>query len=178
MSGHSTSESQCAFELLQSEAEIPRDVPALAHSLALSKRVRRAILQMLIQGDLRRGATRRIDVLSKVLGVAPTPMRKALAPLAATGPVAHETCKGYWIAPPLTFEQFKEPIGARRLVETAAIGFACRRGKEAFRTGLVAALVTQKAAVDALIHRGRPTGLSGPLLRGLRYHTAKEEFRT
>jgi DNA-binding GntR family transcriptional regulator len=117
----------------------------------LSERVYRAILQMLARGSLRRGATLRIGVLSKALAVSPTPVREALARLAATGLIAHEARKGYRIAPPLTADQLKELMVARRLIEVGAVGHACRNGGEAFRLELAAALDAQSAAVDALL---------------------------
>jgi DNA-binding GntR family transcriptional regulator len=92
----------------------------------------------------------RIGVLSKALAVSPTPVREALARLAAAGLIAHEARKGYRIAPPLTFEQLKELMDARRLIEVGAIGHACRNGGAAFRSDLAAALEAQSAAVEAL----------------------------
>jgi DNA-binding GntR family transcriptional regulator len=135
---------------LRPESEALRDVPALAQSQVLSERVYRAVLQMLAQGSLRRGAALRIGVLSKALTVSPTPVREALARLAASGLIAHEARKGYRIAPPLTSEQLKELMDARRLIEVGAIGHACRNGGAAFRSDLTAALEAQSAAVDAL----------------------------
>ena len=135
---------------LRSESEGLPDVPALARSQVLSERVYRAVLQMLAQGSLRRGAALRIGVLSKALTVSPTPVREALARLAASGLISHEARKGYRIAPPLTSEQLRELMDARRLIEVGAIGHACRNGGGAFRTDLAAALEAQSAAVDAL----------------------------
>jgi DNA-binding GntR family transcriptional regulator len=83
-------------------------------------------------------------------------VREALVRLAATGLIVHEARKGYRIAPPLTPEQLKELMDARRLVEVGAAGHACRNGGEAFRSELAAALAAQKAAVDAL-HSAKPT---------------------
>ena len=134
---------------LPEDEELP-DVPALAQSQVLSERVYRAVLQMLAQGSLPRGAALRIGVLSKALAVSPTPVREALARLAASGLIAHEARKGYRIAPPLHAEQLKELMDARRLIEVGAVGQACRRGGSAFRSDLAAALEAQSAAVQAL----------------------------
>jgi DNA-binding GntR family transcriptional regulator len=135
---------------LRSKSEDLPDLPVLAQSQVLSERVYRAILQMLAQGSLRRGAALRIGVLSKALAVSPTPVREALARLAASGLIAHEARKGYRIAPPLTSEQLKELMDARRLIEIGAIGHACRNGGGAFRSDLAAALEAQNAAVETL----------------------------
>lgn len=155
MNGLSDIDGQRVSELLQSESGSLEDIPHLARSQALSERVYRAILQMLAQGRLRRGAMLRIGVLSKALGVSPTPVREALVRLAVTGLIVHEARKGYRIAPPLTAEQLKELMYARRLIEVGAAGQACRNGGEAFRSNLTAALAAQKAAVDAL-HSAEP----------------------
>jgi DNA-binding GntR family transcriptional regulator len=138
-----------------SEEEIREAVPHLDTPQVLSERVYRAVLQMLTQGKLRRGATLRIGVLSKALGVSPTPVREALARLVATGLIVHEARKGYRIAPPLNGEQIRELMDARRLIEVAAIDHACRFGREAFRTELAAALAAQKAAAERL-HSATP----------------------
>ncbi len=146
------------------DAEILSAVPALAKSQVLSDRVYRAVLQMLGQGSLRRGATLRIDVLSKALGVSPTPVREALARLAATGLVVHEARKGYLIAPPLTRKQLRELMDARRLIEVGAISHACRDGGQSFRAELAAAVAVQKRAVNAF-HSGSTAGRSDRIAR-------------
>ena len=114
-----------------SEEEIREVAPVLDTPQVLSERVYRAVLQMLAQGSLRRGATLRIGVLSKALGVSPTPVREALARLAATGLIMHEARKGYRIAPSLNGEQIRQLMDARRLIEVAAIDHACRSGGQA-----------------------------------------------
>ena len=146
----SLSAAERVSDALQSESEDLPEVPALAQSQVLSERVYRAVLQMLAQGSLSRGAALRIGVLSKALAVSPTPVREALARLAAAGLIAHEARKGYKFAPPLTSDQLKELMDARRLIEVGAIGHACRNGGAAFRSDLAAALEAQSAAVDAL----------------------------
>jgi DNA-binding GntR family transcriptional regulator len=146
----SLSASKRISDALLSESEDLPDIPVLAQSQVLSERVYRAIVQMLAQGSLRRGGALRIRVLSKALAVSATPVREALARLAASGLITHEARKGYRIAPPLTSEQLKELMDARRLIETAAIRHACRDGGAAFRSELTAALEAQSAAVEAL----------------------------
>jgi DNA-binding GntR family transcriptional regulator len=150
-----TGRSRPAPQPAHSEEEIRRAAPVLDTPQVLSERVYRAVLQMLARGSLRRGATLRIGALSKALGVSPTPVREALARLAATGLIMHEARKGYRIAPPLNGEQIRQLMDARRLIEVAAIDHACRAGGEAFRTSLAAALAAQEAAVNAL-HSAAP----------------------
>lgn len=146
-----------AADHFHSEEELRQLAPVLETPQVLSERVYRAVLQMLAQGSLRRGATLRIGLLSKALGVSPTPVREALARLAATGLIVHEARKGYRIAPPLTADQIRELMDARRLIEVAAIDHACRFGGEAFRIELKEALAAQEAAVERL-HSATPTG--------------------
>ncbi len=125
-----------------------RSIPPLERPQALSERVYRAILQMLARSSLRRGSTLRIDVLARTLEVSPTPVREALARLAATGLVRHEARKGYTVAPPISAKQLRKLMVARRLIEVGAIGIACEAGGEAFRAALIAAFAVQSAAVD------------------------------
>ncbi len=121
----------------------------LSKSEGLSERVYRALLQMLSQGTLRRGGVLRIDLLAKALDVSSTPVREALARLATTGLVQHESRKGYMIAPPLDIDQLRELIDARRLIEVASIGRACENGGNLFIYELSAALQVQRKAVAA-----------------------------
>ncbi len=120
----------------------------LEKSQGLSERVYRALLQMLVRGSLKRGTVLRIDLLAKTLDVSPTPVREALARLAMTGLVQHETRKGYSIAPPMDQKQLQELIDARRLIEVAAVGRACENGGEAFVRELELALAAQRKAVE------------------------------
>src|ERR1700761_3363710 len=118
----------------------------LEKSHGLSERVYRALLQMLVQGNLKRGAVLRIDLLAKALDVSPTPVREALARLAMTGLVQHATRKGYSSAPPMDQKQLKELVDARRLIEVAAIGRACENGGDIFVAELRQALRAQRTA--------------------------------
>lgn len=120
----------------------------LAKSQGLSEHVHQALLQMLVQGVLKRGTVLRIDLLAKTLDVSPTPVREALARLATTGLVLHEPRKGYTIAPPIDRKQLAELIDARRLIEVAAIGRACDNGGAAFVRDLEKALLAQHRAVE------------------------------
>ncbi|MCB8878048.1 GntR family transcriptional regulator [Acidisoma silvae] len=132
---------------------IPNLDVALEKAQGLSERVYRAILQMLARGTLRRGSTLRIDLLAKSLDVSPTPVREALARLAGTGLVLHESRKGYTVAPPMNADQLAELMEARRLIEVGSIALASREGGPAFRDALAGALARQKAAVVAF-HAG------------------------
>jgi len=145
----------------------------LAKSQGLSEHVHQALLQMLVQGVLKRGMVLRIDLLAKTLDVSPTPVREALARLATTGLVLHEPRKGYTIAPPLDRKQLGELIDARRLIEVAAVGRACDNGGAGFIRDLEKALDRQRRAVDA--YRANKDADSGALawdlmLTDLQFH--------
>ena len=141
-------------------------IPLLAHTGTLSERVYRAILQMLGQGSLARGAMLRINDLSTTLGVSATPVREALARLAATGLVVHEARKGYRIAPPPSAERLRALMDARKLIEAAGVVRACRDGGEAFQVELAAALAAQRVGSKTCIRPGVRTEPNGPLSSG------------
>lgn len=113
----------------------------------LSERVYRSILRLLRRGQLRGGAPLRIEELSRILNVSPTPVREGLARLAATGLVIHEPRKGFRVAEPLTGEQFELLMDARELLEVGAAGLALAIDDPAFVPALRQALRTQEAAV-------------------------------
>jgi DNA-binding GntR family transcriptional regulator len=124
-------------------------VVPLEKTQVLSERVYKAILQMLARGALKRGSTLRIDLLAKALDVSPTPVREALARLATTGLVLHESRKGYTVAPPISRGQLTELMQARGLIEVGSIALACRQGGSDFQGALNKALKMQKEAVVA-----------------------------
>jgi DNA-binding GntR family transcriptional regulator len=115
----------------------------------LSERVYRSILRLVHRGQLKGGAPLRIDELSRILNVSPTPVREGLARLAATGLVIHEPRKGFRVAPPLTGNQFDLLMDARELLEVGAAGLALATGNPDFVPALREALVAQEAASRA-----------------------------
>jgi DNA-binding GntR family transcriptional regulator len=123
------------------------DTAASTDTLMLSERVYRAILELVMRGQLRRGAPLRIEELSRLLQVSPTPVREGLARLEATGLVVHERRKGFRIAPPLTLDQLEHLMDARELLEVGAAGFASAAGGPKFVEALDAALARQRTAV-------------------------------
>lgn len=121
----------------------------------LSERVYRSILRLVRRGRLQRGAPLRIEELSRILNVSPTPVREGLLRLQATGLVVHEPRKGFRVAPPLTGEQFERLMDARELLEVGAAGLALASGGSGFAAALREALDAQQAAVQAF-HRLAP----------------------
>jgi DNA-binding GntR family transcriptional regulator len=113
----------------------------------LSERVYRSILRLVRRGQLRGGAPLRIEELSRILNVSPTPVREGLARLAATGLVIHEPRKGFRVAQPLTGAQFELLMDARELLEVGAAGLALATDDPEFVPSLRQALSDQEAAV-------------------------------
>jgi DNA-binding GntR family transcriptional regulator len=68
-----------------------------------------------------------IDALALDLAVSPTPVREALARLAAEGLVTFEAFKGYRVSPLLTTTQVADLMHVRRLIEVDAARLAARR---------------------------------------------------
>ena len=68
-----------------------------------------------------------IDALAADLAVSPTPIREALARLAAEGLVTFEAFKGYRVSPLLTTSQVADLMHVRRLLEVDAARLAARR---------------------------------------------------
>ncbi|MCU1523138.1 MAG: GntR family transcriptional regulator [Microbacteriaceae bacterium] len=120
---------------------------ALSDTHMLSEQVYRSILQLVTRGQLQHGARLRIEVLSRVLNVSPTPVREGLARLEATGLVVHLPHKGFRIAPPLTAEQLEHLMDARELLEVGAAGAASAAGGQIFVDALERALSKQREAV-------------------------------
>ena len=68
-----------------------------------------------------------IDALAVDLAVSPTPIREALARLAAERLVTFEAFKGYRVSPLLTPEQVADLMHVRRLIEVDAARLAARQ---------------------------------------------------
>lgn len=123
-------------------------VDPLAETDMLSDQVYRSIIRLVTRGQLHRGAALRIEELSRILNVSPTPVREGLARLQATGLVVHEARKGFRVAPPLTADQFERLMDARELLEVGAVGLAAAHGGETFAAAIEHALGIQQDAVD------------------------------
>ncbi len=67
-----------------------------------------------------------IDALAVELAVSPTPIREALARLAAERLITFEAYKGYRVSPLLTLEQVADLMHARRLLEVDGARLAAR----------------------------------------------------
>ncbi|RQX05370.1 GntR family transcriptional regulator [Micromonospora globispora] len=88
---------------------------------ALRDGVYDAILELLLEGRVKPGASLSIDALARQLGVSPTPVREAMVQLEHTGLVTRAALKGYRVAPPLSTERMSELVDARTILEVAAV---------------------------------------------------------
>jgi len=130
------------------------NVSSLSDTHMLSEQVYHSILQLVMRGQLQRGAALRIEELSRLLNVSPTPVREGLTRLESSGLVIHEPRKGFRVAPPLTQAQFEQLMDARELLEVGAAGAAAAAGGDKFVLALERALAAQEAAVDRF-HRAK-----------------------
>jgi DNA-binding GntR family transcriptional regulator len=73
------------------------------------------------------GSRLNIDALAAELNVSPTPVREALARLAAERLVTFEPFKGYSVNQPLTPRQVADLMHVRRLIEVDAVRLAAHR---------------------------------------------------
>ena len=80
----------------------------------------------IVNGQLEAGSKLNIKALADAYGVSLIPVREALARLRSTQLVTMETNQGYFVARPLTPDEFSQLFEARRMLEHSALeaGFA------------------------------------------------------
>lgn len=105
-------------------------IPIQLKRQVLRDDVYEALLDMLLEEQLKPGASLSIDGLARELGISPTPVREALAYLEHTGLVARAALKGYTVAPRLSPGALTELSEARTIIELAAVEHAAERGAE------------------------------------------------
>jgi len=93
----------------------------------LADHVYDAVLDLLIDGELKAGAALGIDALAREFGVSQTPVREALARLESTGLVRRTALKGYRVAPVATPEELVRLMQARLVLEPALAEQAATR---------------------------------------------------
>jgi DNA-binding GntR family transcriptional regulator len=85
------------------------------------------IKERIMELEFEPGSHLNIDALAGELNVSPTPIREALARLAAERLVTFEPFKGYSVNQPLTPRQVADLMHVRRLIELDAVRLAARR---------------------------------------------------
>ncbi|WP_370440994.1 GntR family transcriptional regulator [Kineococcus halophytocola] len=103
-----------------------RRAPAPSRQM-LADHVYDAVLDLLIDGELKAGAALGIDGLAREFGVSQTPVREALARLESTGLVRRTALKGYRVAPVATPEELVRLMQARLVLEPALAEMAATR---------------------------------------------------
>ncbi len=103
-----------------------RRAPAPSRQM-LADHVYDAVLDLLIDGELKAGAALGIDGLAREFGVSQTPVREALARLESTGLVRRTALKGYRVAPVATPEELVRLMQARLVLEPALAEMAAER---------------------------------------------------
>lgn len=92
----------------------------------------------------------RIDAIAQALGVSPTPVREALARLAATGVITYLPRRGYRVAPSVTADELRDLFAARAALETAAVRLATELDARALGAALARARDAQADAAARL----------------------------
>lgn len=108
-------------------SRIPRRTAEKPAKRVLAAPVYDAIKERIMDQIFPPGSRLNIDALSAELEVSPTPVREALARLAAEGLVTFEPFKGYSVNPPLTAHQVADLMHVRRLLEVDAARQAALR---------------------------------------------------
>lgn len=93
----------------------------------------------------------RIERLSRLYGVGPTPLREALQRLAADGLVIATGNRGFSVAP-LQAEEFQDLNAARTAIEVQALQLAITKGDSMWESQVVAAAY-RLAKLDALLRK-------------------------
>lgn len=115
------------------------DNPASDASATLSEAAARRLRQDIVGGGLPPATRLRLRDLSARYGLGATPLREALARLAAEGFVLLEGQKGFSV-PPVTRAHLLDITRSRQVVEPEALRLAMEHGRAAWEDGIVASL--------------------------------------
>jgi len=96
------------------------------------------LADMLLNHNVGPGERLNIDALSRSLGVSPTPIREALARMEAEGLVVKEPHRGYAVAPLISFNDLRDLMNFRLLIEPEAARQAARLANSTQASNLVA----------------------------------------
>ena len=97
----------------------------------LADEAHEGIRAAIVGNEVAPGDRLNIDALSEQLGVSATPVREALARLAAEGLASYEPLVGYRVEPPLDAQAFDRLMEARVLLEPRVAKLAAERRTEA-----------------------------------------------
>lgn len=114
------------------------DMARGAASQSTVENVYRALKADIISGNRKPGEFLRIDRMSRVYGVGPTPLRETLQRLTAENLVIARGGRGFQVAP-LSIDEFVDLNIARTAIETAALRLSIEHGTEDWEGRVVAA---------------------------------------
>lgn len=120
----------------------------------LRDEVYQTISEMLIENRLPPGSPLRVEALSEMLDVSPTPVREALVQLETTGLVDYVANRGYSVAPLPSGEDMRLIMDARLVLEVAAAERAADREDRDFTRELEGLIVEQRAAAARIAGDG------------------------
>ncbi|SHJ73434.1 DNA-binding transcriptional regulator, GntR family [Roseomonas rosea] len=115
------------------------DNPSSDDAPTLSEAAARRLRQDIVGGGLPPATRLRLRDLSARYGLGATPLREALARLAAEGFVMLEGQKGFSV-PPVTRAHLLDITRSRQVVEPEALRLAMEQGREEWEDGIVASL--------------------------------------
>ncbi|WP_338661919.1 GntR family transcriptional regulator [Pararoseomonas sp. SCSIO 73927] len=115
------------------------DNPPDPDALTLSEAAARRLRQDIVGGGLPPATKLRLRDLTARYGLGATPLREALARLAAEGFVVLEGQKGFSV-PPVTRAHLLDVTRSRQVVEPEALRLAMAAGSAAWEDGIVASL--------------------------------------
>lgn len=133
--------------------------------VGLAEQVRARLLERIMDRDLAPGARLNIDALAREMGVSTSPLREALAALAARGLVRNETFLGFSVAPMPDPDFLHAMFDTRLRLEPWVAAKAARRISEA-------ELAELRAALEAMT----PEVRHGPWQRHHAHAAADESF--
>ncbi len=100
----------------------------------------------ILSGGLAPAQRLRLRALSQRFGIGATPLREALARLAAEGFVVAEGQRGFSV-PPVTRAHLADITASRQIAEVEALKLAMRHGDAGWEDGIVASLALLRAEV-------------------------------
>lgn len=114
--------------------------------VAIADRVYDALSVQFMSGERAPGERLKLHLLSRELGVSPTPIREALARLENTGFVERQSQRGYVVAPLLGAQEISQLMDARLLLEPSMVRAAAELSTGDFLARLAETISTMRDA--------------------------------
>lgn len=143
-----------------------RDAEPVTLTASAYIQIRRDILA----GDLAAGQRITIQFLQKRYGIGPTPLREALARLAADGFVLGEDNRGFRV-PPMSLTALRDITDQRKLIECQGLRLSIERGDDKFEADLIATF-HRLSRLDTKRARSEPGGFEAWEAQHREFHRA------